>query len=307
MLAPNTKPLIDLDWANFRPWSVTGVTHRISDHPLLQPDALIALGQRLEASGRVRTHSNKATADTPFNDAPDLHPNCASSKQTLEHIREAGAWLSLLNVQSDSVYRGLVDEVLDSIRPFVEAKDPGMCYRGGWIFVTSPRTITPFHFDKEHNFILQVHGRKTIYVWDPDDLVVVDDAARDRFHARRQRDKVAWKEEFRARAHRFDVGPGQGAYMPSTSPHLVEVGDEPSITVSFTYYTESTRQDAVVRSLRGRLAEFGLNLPPRGERSWLDRALYGGAISLRAARRALGHLKGTPPVRSDSAAYAYPR
>ena len=45
-----------------------------------------------------------------------------------------------------------------------------MLYRAGWIFVTSPHTITPFHMDKEHNFILQIKGNKRLYVWEPDDV-----------------------------------------------------------------------------------------------------------------------------------------
>ena len=177
---------------------------------------------------------------------------------------------------------------------------------GGLDFVSSPRTVTPFHFDKEHNFILQVHGRKTIYVWEPNDLVVADDRARDRFHARRQRDLVVWKEEFRDRAHRFEVGPGQGAYMPSTSPHLVEVGDDPSITVSFTYYTNSTRRDAVLRAARGRLAEFGVNLPGLGRRAWLDRTLYCSAVSARAVKGVASKIQGKQRW-MDGAIYAQHR
>src|SRR5438046_359431 len=159
-------PQIELDWKAFQPWRVTPVLHHLSDHPLLQLDQLIELSKRLEQRGRIRTHSSSAKADTPFNHAPQMHPNSVSAADTLTRIREAKAWLSLLNIQTDPTYRQLVDEVLDSIRPLVEAKDPNMTYRGGWIFVTSPHTTTPFHIDKEHNFILQITGRKTIYVYE---------------------------------------------------------------------------------------------------------------------------------------------
>ena len=147
-----------------------------------------------------------------------------------------------------------------------------MSYRAGWIFVSSPHTITPFHFDKEHNFILQVAGRKTVYVWEPDDYQVVSDSARDRFHARHNRDLILWNEDFRKRAHRFEFGPGDGAYMPSTAPHLVEVGDDPSITISFTYYTDSTRRQSSLHFARGRLAEYGISLPPVGQKNGLIRS-----------------------------------
>src|SRR3546814_14388117 len=57
---------------------------------------------------------------------------------------------------------------------------------------------------------------------------------------------LRWREEFRERARVFDLEPGQGAYMPSTSPHMVENGSETSITASFTYYTDATRRDALL-------------------------------------------------------------
>src|SRR3546814_15209426 len=88
-----------------------------------------------------------------------------------------------------------------------------MCHRGGWIFITSPNTVTPFHFDKEHNFILQIHGRKRIYVWDHRDTVVASEHSRALFHLSNERYLLRWREEFRERARVFDLEPGQGAYM----------------------------------------------------------------------------------------------
>lgn len=299
-----SAPLIDLDWDNFNPWKVAAVRHRLSDHHLLQPEQLIELSKRLEERGRVRTHASSATADTPFNQAPAIHPNSSSAADTLRRIRDAKAWLSLLNVQTDTIYRQLVDQVLDSVRPLVEAKDPHMSYRGGWIFVTSPNTVTPFHIDKEHNFILQIQGRKTIYVWEPDDEVVVSQIARDRFHARHDRDLIVWKEEYRKRAHRFEVGPGDGAYMPSTAPHLVEVGDEPSITISFTYYTDSTRRQSMLHYARGHLAARGIALPHIGNSDLLDQLVYISATPVRATLRAARRLAGQSVV-TETARYAH--
>ena len=100
----------------------------------------------------LRTHSGEATAGSSFADAPILFPNSKSAEETLAGIANANAWMSLLNVQVDSVYRKLIDEVLGEIRPSIDARDPGMSYRGGWIFVTSPRAVTPFHIDHEQGY-----------------------------------------------------------------------------------------------------------------------------------------------------------
>lgn len=276
----------------FDPWRIQAVTHALSDHPLLQIEALVELGRRLEARKLVRTHSDAATAGSSFADAPLLHPNRRSAEETLAGIAQAKAWMSLLNVQADPVYRRLVDEVLDSVRPMVEARDPGMCYRGGWIFVSSPGAVTPFHIDHEHNFILQIRGRKRLYTWDPFDREVVSERGQELFHDQHSRAGVVWDESFRARARVFDLEPGMGGYMPSTSPHMVENGDGPSITVSFTYYTDATRRRELLYRGNARLRRLGLEPVPVGRSPARDRAkaaLLGGYAAARALlRRALG-------------------
>src|SRR4051812_20427853 len=123
--AAAAAPLIKIDWSAFDRGRVQTVTHRLSDHPLLDPSQLVELGKRLEVVGRVRTHTNAVTAGTPFNHAPSLHPNKKSADETLRNIKDAAAWMSLLNVQTDDLYRTLVDEVLDSVKPDLDRVDPG--------------------------------------------------------------------------------------------------------------------------------------------------------------------------------------
>ena len=275
---------IDVDWETFDPWRIQAVNHHLQDHPQLRLEALVALAQRLEAKGSVRTHSDSAKAGTPFNSAPDLFPNAASSVDTLRNLASAQAWMSLLNIQKDPLYRTLVRDVLDELQPGIEKHDPGMSYRGGWIFVTSPRAVTPFHFDTEHNFILQVQGRKRVYVWPHDDVEVASEHARDLFHLNHERYLLRWRDAFRERAHVFELQPGQGAYMPSTSPHMVENGDGPSITISFTYYTDSTRENARLHAGHGALRKLGLQPRPIGQ-SGLSDSLGGLLLRLRGEYR----------------------
>lgn len=296
--------LLHVDWNAFDPWRVAPITHSLGSHPMLQPDALIELGKRLEAVGRVRTHSGQADAATSFNDAPRLHPNRQSALQTLGDIEHANAWMSLLNVQTDGIYRRLVDEVLDDVRPGIDRFDPGMCYRGGWIFVTSPRAVTPFHMDKEHNFIVQIRGTKTLHVWEHDDTETVPEAARDLFHATHSRDLVVWREEARKRARVFHLEPGMGAYMPSTSPHLVENGDGPSITMSFTYYTDATRRNALLHALHQRMRDRGIVPPPVGESPLQDGLAHLGCRGYLSARRVLRRLAGRSSG-ADDVRYAH--
>ncbi|HEX2686212.1 MAG TPA: cupin-like domain-containing protein [Kofleriaceae bacterium] len=283
---------IHINTDSFHPWKIQAMTHALADHPLLQIDALVELGKRQQARNLVRTHSADATAGTSFADAPSLHPNPKGAAATLANVDKAKAWMSLLNVQADPVYRALIDEVLDDVRPIVDRHDPGMCYRAGWIFVSSPNAVTPFHLDHEHNFILQIRGRKRLYVWDPFDRQVVSERAQERFHDQHSRELVTWNEAFRARARVFDLEPGLGGYMPSTAPHLVENGNEPSITISFTYYTDATRERELLYRGNARLRRLGLDPQPVGtspNRDRIKHAVLSGYTSAKnLVRSALG-------------------
>lgn len=292
---------IEFDPNEFDPWRIQPVHHRLADHPLLQMPQLQALAGRLDALGSIRTHGNDATAGTPFNDATRLHPNRRTAAETLTGIDDAKAFLSLLNVQIDPIYRELVGGVLDRVNELVAPRDPGMCYRGGWIFVSSPGTVTPFHFDKEHNFLLQIRGTKRVYVWDVDDTAVASELARDRFHHCHERKLLVWDETFRARAHVFDLRPGEGAYMPSTCPHMVENGDSPSVTMSFTYYTDATRRNALLHKAHAILRERGFAPPPVGASPLLDAGLMAMSQTRRLLRRVarIGGESGTTAFAED--------
>ena len=91
--------------------------------------------------------------------------------------------------------------------------------------------------------------------------------------------------------------------MPSTSPHLVEVGEGPSITMSFTYYTDSTRRDNLVHKVRGRMAEFGVNIPASWHSGRFDQTLYWGAMAARAAAR-MGYQATGRKIGQEHARYA---
>ncbi|GAA0717936.1 hypothetical protein GCM10009105_25370 [Dokdonella soli] len=279
--------LIDFDWTTFDPWRIQTVRHQLSEHPLMQPDQLAALAERFEAGApsQIFTFNNAATAGTNLDAAWRLHPNRKHAADTVQRIVDAKAWLDLRHVQADPVYRGLLDAILDTIKPHIERKDPGMYYRAGWIFVASPHTVTPFHIDRDHGILLQVRGCKTIYVWDADDAVVVSERARDRFHSRHELDLVQWHEEFRERAHAFHLRPGMGVYMPSTSPHMVETSDDASISMSCTYSTYATHRNALLHVMHDVVRDVGIEPPAVGRHPLLDTMTYPCARALVGARR----------------------
>lgn len=293
-------PVITMDWDRFNPWRIQSLTHNLSGHPLLQDEQLVALGKRCRGTNRWYAFSSRATAGTDFDDAASLCPSEKSAVDSLRDIGDASAWVLLRHIQADPLYRDLVALAIDPIKPLIERKDPGLYYRAGWIFCASPNTVTPFHIDRSHVLLLQISGTKTVYVWDPDDTVVVSDRARDCFHTSHDLSRTLWHEEFRQRAHVFRLKPGTGVYMPLTSPHMVETSAESSTTISFTYNTKATRHIAKVHVMREMLERIGMKLPALGESGVFDQTAFIAASAMVACKGPGGHAPACPSLRQHS-------
>ena len=144
----------------FDPWKIQAVTHRLVRSPAAADRR--ARRARQAPGGAQAWCAPTATTPPPgtsFADAPNLHPNQRRRRgDARRHRRGASAWMSLLNVQADPVYRRWSTRSSTRSARSSSRRDPGMCYRAGWIFVSSPGAVTPFHIDHEHNFILQIRG-----------------------------------------------------------------------------------------------------------------------------------------------------
>ena len=302
---PVGAPVVDADWDAFDPWRMLPLRHRLHEHPLLQLDRLVEFGERMQRASKVRAFSNAATAGSDFNAASREHPYSGDAAETLQRIADAHAWMLLGNIQTDDVYRDLVDLVLDEMDARIRPRDPGMFCRAGWIIVSSPRTVTPFHMDKGNGVLLHVMGDKTVYVWEPDDIDVASEAARDRYHHHGSLDLLHWREEYRERARVFRLKPGEGIYMPSTSPHMVETGNTPSITITLTYSTPRTRRNALLHAANDVLRETGMAPFMVGRHPLFDDVAYAGLRTMLAARDIGRRARGRPSA-EYSGRYALP-
>ena len=288
-------PWIEFDVGTFDPKRIQAVKHRLVGHPLLELGALSRFAERMGPLGQLRFHGNTTTAATAFNTAPTEHATGLTAVETVQRIDQAGSWVSFLNIQTDPDYRALVDEVLDGLKPELERKDPGMYGYAGWIFLTSPGVVTPYHMDRENNFILQVRGNKRIHVWDPNDHAVVTPRIREDFNTYRSRDKQVYRDEFLARARIFDAEPGDGAFMPSNAPHWIRNGGDVSVTISFTYYTKATKRFETLCRANSALRKLGLRPHEAGASQLRDTVKQRTYTAFLLAKRALGKTSGDLP------------
>jgi len=163
----------------------------------------------------------------------------------------------------------------------VEPVSGEMLTRVGFIFVSSPGAVTPFHLDPEHNILLQIRGSKTMMIVRGDEQVVPHEK-HEAYHAGGHRN-VAWRDEYEAHGHRFELAPGDAVHVPLMWPHWVKNGPEPSVSFSITWKSDWIYQEADVRGMNHLLRRFGLDPRPPAP---FPRRNMGKALAYRAIRKA---------------------
>lgn len=268
------------DPGSFSTARVQAIRHSFEDHPLFQLPELAKLAKVLYSTKQCRFIMPGARQNAPF-EHEAVDPGGRGIDEVFARIEESGSWVALYNVETHPPYRALLEEIADSVRPLVEPQEPGLFSVGGFIFVSAPPSVTPFHIDRENNFWLQIKGRKTMNVWEPTDTHVVPTVDRETFIVNASLDNVRLKDGFRERSHEFDVGPGDGVYFPSTSPHMTrsdpgwtKPGDGVSISIGIVFYTDVTRRAAHLHILNRFLRKLGLVPRAPGERPWVDALKY---------------------------------
>lgn len=272
---------------------ITPIRHDFHAHPLMALPALAELARRLAPSAQCRfIDPASRTQSDRFHHTP-APPDGRGIDEVFARIEEPGSWVALYNVETDPAYRAFLGEVMAPLRAQVEAEQPGIFNVGGFIFISAPPSVTPFHIDRENNFWLQVAGRKTITVWDHRDREVVPAALVDRFIMYGSLDDVRLRVGHEARGSHFDVGPGEGVYFPATSPHAtrthdawVRPGDGVSISIGVVFYTSVTRRHARVHQANDFLRRLGFSPAPPGTSGWRDaaKAPLGQALAAFRAR-----------------------
>ena len=235
------------------PEQPTLIGHGLVDHPLLKLEALAELARRIRP---VDAEYNRG--DLPVGLDPDDTPgNGLSIEETIRGIEHCGSWMVLKFVEQDPLYRDLLAETLAELEPAVRPYTGAMLKQEAFVFISSPDAVTPFHFDPEHNILLQIRGRKTMNVFPAGDEALVDGEAHESFHNGGHRN-LPWRDAFAERGEAFALEPGKAVYVPVKAPHWVKNGPKVSISFSITWRSEWSYREEYARRMNALLRKAGL-------------------------------------------------
>lgn len=252
------------------------LAHALGDHPLMSLEALAALAESLPAASVEYNFGNQ-----PLGVDGKPAPTGIPIGRTIREIETTNSWAVIKNIEQHPDYARLLGELLDELRPAIEARTGRMMKLQAFAFVTSAGGVTPYHFDPEHNILLQLGGDKVMTQFPAGDPRFAPDQVHETYHTGGGRE-LRWHDDLLPGGTEFALSPGEAVYVPVMAPHFVRNGSAPSVSLSITWRSEWSFAEADARAFNGWLR--GLGLTPRRTGRWPERN-RGKALAWRVLRR----------------------
>jgi len=191
----------------------------------------------------------------------------------LQSLDTAGAWLRLTRVDEiNEDFRDICETFYADLSRLMNRDIKSEVMKTFvTLFISSPGKVTPYHMDHTWNFLLQIDGRKTVYLFDENDPRVL-----------KQEDREGWymqqctiEENKSVPGIAYDLAPGEGAHHPVNAPHWVQNGPEVSVSLSFGLCLHSSNEDARVHQMNYLLRKLGMNPTPPRKSKWRDSVKIG--------------------------------
>ncbi len=247
-------------------------THDLADHPLLSPAGIRALADRLPpGSAEIGGGDLIAEGGLGFEATPRVDPGPA-----LDELEGQARSLFFYNVERDPAMAGLLSQVLADAFGQVGIDPTQVSKEEGYLFLTGGPTITSTHVDHEYNLLLVLRGRKRVFLSE----VPTDEAERalEVMHD----GGYGTCDRVPERGQEFEVGPGEGIFIPPRSAHYVVNDDEPCAALSVVWGTEELERESAVYWANAQLRRIGLRPGAVGRHPAIDRAK---AMAVTSARR----------------------
>ena len=259
------------------PHETFAIRHAYADNPLFTLPRVIELLRSLPRD-RIEFNSGKAAISQDPHSTPmvDLPP-----EEIVRRIETSGAWMVLKRVETDPAYRAVIEDVLLTLaqsRGHMTIEEADFRDIQGFIFVSSPKSTTPFHADSDENIFLQIHGDKFFHVYDNRDRSIAsDDMLEDVVVKHRN---MPYQPHYDEKATHYDLQPGDGIFVPYQWPHYIQTSETYSISLSITWKSRDVRRRNDITVVNSMMRKMGLPQRAPGANPMLDTIKWAGLRSV---------------------------
>lgn len=181
-----------------------------------------------------------------------------------QQLRERPLHISVLDMQDQlPTFRRLLDSFVDKLAPVLERTRRSDLDASIGLFIGAGGSVVPYHVDFEHNFLIQLTGSKTMYIFPDDDQELFPEPAREQLAIDMGPSRfLPYHDHFADRAHRLDIEEGVATYQPPLWPHFVE--NHPGMSASLLISISTSREVdlRLAHRVNAKLRSLGLAPPP---------------------------------------------
>ena len=262
-------------------------SHDLSDEPLLQFDELFKLCRHLPEDN-IKFRRGKVPVDINFDTSLAQNNWGLTLDSVIGHFDENQSYIAIYNPESDPEYKVLIERILAEIAQNILNVDSPITWYSTYIFMSTGESVTPYHMDREMNFLLQIQGEKYAKLWSRYDDRVMKSSERDTLLTDMGRKRPAYRPELENLSKNFELKPGIGLHHPFIAPHLISTRSARSITLAITYRTELSDIWSDAHNLNFHLRKLGVDPDPIGIARNKDKTK---AVLMRLARMLLKPIK----------------
>jgi len=222
--------------------------HEMHKSPAFSMDELAKLIENYprEHYSLVKTGAQGSSRVWREGDIGDL-----SGRQVVEAISRGGLWLNLRNVTSvDRRYRELVDRMFAEVAAHVPGFDAPTHQAG--ILISSPDAQVYYHADLPGQGLVQISGRKRVYLYPNTPPFVRPEHLEDIALFDVEVD-IPYQPWYDRHAQVIDLEPGQMLNWPLNAPHRVENLGTVNISMTVSYVNQDIRRAQIVNLANGML------------------------------------------------------
>lgn len=255
--------------------------HPLAGHPLFSIEALTAAAeQAAKRHGDLYADVGDLSLTDKWGSVP---APTMPIPEIIERIETAGAWIVLKHVEVDPAYKRLLDEYEAFVRDIAGPEGSELLRNAEMlVFITSPNRKTPYHFDAEVNFLVQITGSKDLWVCDPNDRTITTEEEIEQYYGV-SISAGTYKPRAEEVARQFTLHPGDAVHIPTHGAHWVQNHNEVSVSLSLNMEFPNWLQADVYRA-NHYLRRLGLSPRPPGQSVVTDRSKAAVINAMRTAK-----------------------
>lgn len=249
------------------------VEHPLVGHRLLEWGAIASLAGRLpDRSIEVGGDQSAVVAGLDYK-RRWLEGDAEAAVLALENQERS---LYFYDVETDPEMAPLVKELIDSGLTLLGVDRSDVMSEEGYLFISGGTAVTSAHVDHECNFLLVTSGTKRVWiapVGDPEGEIALESLHSGRYGTCGS--KPSGMEL-------YELGPGEGVFIPPRAAHYVENGPGPCTALSVVFLHRMTKDEVPVYAWNARLRRLGLTPKAPGTSPRRDRLKRRSFTAVRA-------------------------